>query len=637
MQRLLDQIDSPRDLKALSIDQLRRLADEIRQEIISTTSLRGGHLASSLGVVELILAIHYVFDAPRDKIIFDVGHQAYAHKLITGRRDDFKTLRTLGGLAGFPNREESEFDCFTTGHASTSISTAAGIACARDLSGEAFKTVALIGDGSMTGGLAFEALNHVGHMGKDLIVVLNDNEMAISRSVGALSLYLSRLITASSYNKFKGELEYLLKRIPAVGSTLFETAKRIQKSAASLLKPGSLFEELGFKYVGPVDGHDFDVLIETLRKIAVFKIPILFHVLTKKGKGYEYAEAEPSSFHGIRAFDIKTGEPLPPPSDSPNGPSYSEVFGRYIIEMARKNAKIVAITAAMAEGTGLDGFAKEFPDRFFDVGIAEEHAVTFSAGLASSGYRPVVAVYSTFLQRAYDQICHDICLQNLPVVFAIDRAGVVGRDGPTHHGVFDIAYLRSLPNIVVLAPTSGPELKAMLDWATDQSRPVAIRYPRGSITTLASDYADTPIELGRPVTLREGDDVVIVALGAMVDVGLQAAEELEREGVSAGVVNARFAKPLDEEYYCRLVERAKVFITIEDGVVSGGFGSGIIELILRIKPEKVSSFVTLGLPNKFIEHGSRSALLRKYGLSVQGLLDAARKLLETKIETHPSK
>jgi 1-deoxy-D-xylulose-5-phosphate synthase len=637
MKQLLDEINSPRDLKALSVSQLRQLAEEIRHEIISTTSHRGGHLASSLGVVELILAIHYVFDAPRDKIIFDVGHQAYAHKLITGRREDFKTLRTLGGLAGFPNREESDFDCFTTGHASTSISAAAGMACARDLSGEQFKTVALIGDGSMTGGLAFEALNHVGHMGKDLIVVLNDNEMAISRSVGALSLYLSRLITASSYNKFKGELEYLLKRIPAVGSTLFETAKRIQKSAASLLKPGSLFEELGFKYVGPVDGHDLDVLVETLRKIAVFRIPILFHVLTKKGKGYEYAEAEPSSFHGIRAFNIETGEPLPPSSDTPNGPQYSEVFGRCMLENARKNPKIVAITAAMAEGTGLNEFADKFPSRFFDVGIAEEHAVTFAAGLASSGYRPVVAIYSTFLQRAYDQICHDICLQNLPVLFAIDRAGVVGRDGPTHHGVFDIAYLRSLPNIAVLAPASGAELKAMLEWANEQPGPVAIRYPRGSAATLAAACPENPMELGRPSVLREGDDIMIVALGAMVDVALQAADELEREGVSAGVVNARFVKPLDETMYCRLAERVKGFITIEDGIVAGGFGSGLVELILRIKPEKLSNFVTLGLPHKFVEHGSRPALLRKYGLSVQGVIETAGKLLGTKIETHQQK
>ncbi|UCD57480.1 MAG: 1-deoxy-D-xylulose-5-phosphate synthase [Candidatus Hydrogenedentota bacterium] len=637
MGRILDRIDCPRDLKALSIDQLRQLAEEIRHEIISTTSRHGGHLASSLGAVELILAIHYVFNAPRDKIVFDVGHQAYAHKLITGRRDDFNTLRTLGGLAGFPRREESEFDCFTTGHASTSISATAGMACSRDLAGERFKTVALIGDGSMTGGLAFEALNHMGHMGKNLIVVLNDNEMAISRSVGALSLYLSRLITASSYNRFKGDVEFLLKRIPAVGSKLFETAKRIQRSAASLLKPGMLFEELGFKYVGPVDGHDLDVLIETLRKIAAFQIPILLHALTKKGKGYEYAEAEPSSFHGIRAFNIETGEPLPPQGESADGPSYSEVFGQHMIEMASKNPKIVAVTAAMAEGTGLNDFAKRFPDRFFDVGIAEQHAVTFAAGLASEGFRPVIAVYSTFLQRAYDQICHDVCLQNLPVVFAIDRAGVVGRDGPTHHGVFDVAYLRTLPEIVILAPKNGKELKAMLDWASEQHRPVAIRYPRGSSTANACEECDSPTEVTCPEVLREGDDIVIVALGAMVNVALQASDELAHEGIRAGVVNARLAKPLDDAFYCRLAERAKGIITIEDGAVSGGFGSGLTELILRVKPEKLGSFISLGYPDKFIEHGPRSALLRKYGLSVQGLIDAAGKLLGTKIETDPRK
>jgi 1-deoxy-D-xylulose-5-phosphate synthase len=637
MERLLDKIDRPKDLKALSVGQLRQLAEEIRQEIISTTSYRGGHLASSLGTVELILAIHYVFNAPHDKVVFDVGHQAYAHKLITGRRRDFKTLRTLGGLAGFPNREESEFDCFTTGHASTSISMMAGMASARDIAKEKFKTIALIGDGSMTGGLAFEALNHVGHMGKDLIVVLNDNEMAISRSVGALSLYLSRLITASSYNRFKGDVEYILKRIPAVGSKLFETAKRLQKSAASLLKPGSLFEELGFKYVGPVDGHDLEILIETLQKISAFRIPILFHVLTKKGKGYEYAEAKPSSFHGIHAFKIETGEPLPPPGDSENCAHYSEVFGKHMVEMGEKNPKMVAITAAMAEGTGLKAFAERFPDRFFDVGIAEQHAVTFAAGLAAGGFRPVVAVYSTFLQRAYDQIFHDVCLQNLPVIIAIDRAGAVGRDGPTHHGMFDVAFLRSLPNVIVMAPRNGAELKAMLEWANEQSHPVAIRYPRDSAESTPQEGPVVPIETGQPEIIREGEDLLIVALGTMVEVGLQAAEELAREGVSVGLVNARFAKPLDEKSYCRIIEKAKVIITIEDGTVSGGFGSALLGLVARLKPDRASSFSILGFPDKFIEHGPRSALLKKYGLSAQGVIDAANKLLGTKIVTHPEK
>jgi len=636
MGRLLDRIDSPKDLKALSIDQLRQVADEIRQEIISTTSHRGGHLASSLGTVELILAIHYVFDSPRDKIVFDVGHQAYAHKIITGRRDDFKSLRTLGGLAGFPNRNESEYDCFTTGHASTSISATAGLACARDLAGKEFKTVALIGDGAMTGGLAFEALNHIGHMGKDLVVVLNDNEMAISRSVGALSLYLSRLITATSYNRFKGDLEFLLKRIPAVGSTLFETAKRIQKSAASLLKPGSLFEELGFKYIGPVDGHDLEVLIDTLRKIATFEIPIIFHTLTKKGKGYEYAEAKPSSFHGIRAFEIETGEPLPPSDDQPVGASFSQAFGEHMVEMAEKDPRIVAITAAMAEGTGLEEFADRFSKRFFDVGIAEQHAVTFAAGLASEGLRPVVAIYSTFLQRAYDQICHDVCLQNVPVVFAIDRAGIVGRDGPTHHGLFDIAFLRSLPNIIIMSPKNGTELKAMMEWAKEQHKPIAIRYPRGSALSTFSKGPDAPIELGQPELLREGDDIAIVALGPMVDVALEASEQLAGEGVKAGVVNARFAKPLNEDFYSQLLEKVKGVITIEDGVASGGFGSGLLELALKINPRKAVTFAILGFPDKFIEHGPASALLRKYGLSARGVVDAAVKLLDLKIETSTS-
>ncbi len=634
MERILDRIDCPADLKRLSVEQLRQLAEEIRLEILSTVSRHGGHLASSLGAVELILAVHYVFNAPRDKIVFDVGHQAYAHKLITGRREDFKSIRCLGGLSGFPHREESEFDCFTTGHASTSISSAAGMACARDLAGEKYKTIALIGDGSMTGGLAFEALNHVGHMGKDLIVILNDNEMAISRSVGALSLYLSRLITGSAYNRFKGDVEYLLKRIPAIGSTLFETAKRIQKSAASLLKPGSLFEELGFKYVGPVDGHDLDVLIETLQKIAAFQIPILFHVLTKKGKGYEYAEAQPSSFHGIRAFDIETGEPLPPADEGSNGPSYSTIFGRHAVEMAKKNPRIAAITAAMTEGTGLTEFAEKFPERFFDVGIAEQHAVTFAAGLAAQGYRPLVAVYSTFLQRAFDQICHDVCLQNLPVIFAIDRAGVVGRDGATHHGVFDIAYLRCLPNIIIVSPKNTSEFRMMLDWASEQSKPVAIRYPRGSPSDSVPESPGLPIEMSKPEMLLEGDDIAIVALGSMVEVAIKAAEELSAEGVSVCVVNARFVKPLDESFYSRLAERVKHIITIEEGVAMGGFGSGLAEIMLDCKPEKASNLRILGLPNRFVEHGPRSALLRKYGLTVQGLVDAAGSLLGTRIETH---
>jgi 1-deoxy-D-xylulose-5-phosphate synthase len=635
MEKLLDKINSPKDLKSLSIEQLEILAEEIRQEILSTTSRRGGHLASSLGAVELILAIHYVFNAPRDKIIFDVGHQAYAHKLITGRREDFKTLRTLGGLSGFPRREESEYDCFTTGHASTSISAVSGMACARDLAGKSFKTIALIGDGSMTGGLAFEALNHMGHMGKDLVVVLNDNEMAISRSVGALSLYLSRMITSQSYNRFKGDVEYLLKRIPAVGSTLFETAKRIQKSAASLLKPGSLFEELGFKYIGPVDGHDFDVLIETLRKISDFRIPILFHVLTKKGKGYEHAEAEPSGFHGIRAFDIETGQPKAPSGSAENGPTYSEVFGHHVLKMSTKDPRTVAITAAMAEGTGLSELAEKFPERLFDVGIAEQHAVTFAAGLATEGFRPIVAVYSTFLQRSYDQICHDVCLQNLPVVFAIDRAGVVGSDGPTHHGLFDIAFLRSLPRMVILAPRNGSELTAMLDWAVEQRVPVAMRYPRGPAGDGYPETIGAPIEMGRPEVVREGGDIAIVALGPMVGTALDASRKMEERGVNATVVSARFVKPLDEEFYTRLAREVKGIITIEDGIASGGFGSAVVELLLQQNLEKTGGVIRLGFPDKFIEHGPRSTLLKKYGLSADGIINAAERLLGVRIDSRP--
>jgi 1-deoxy-D-xylulose-5-phosphate synthase len=432
-------------------------------------------------------------------------------------------------------------------------------------------------------------------------------------------------------------VEYLLKRIPAVGDKLFETAKRIQKSAASLLKPGSLFEELGFKYVGPVDGHDLDVIIDTLRKIKPFKIPILLHVLTKKGKGYEYAEAEPSSFHGIRAFDVETGEPVSTPGKKSDGPTFSSVFGNHIIQMAKDNPKIVAITAAMAEGTGLNDFADRYPDRLFDVGIAEQHAVTFAAGLASEGYRPVVAIYSTFLQRAYDQICHDVCLQNVPVIFAIDRAGVVGSDGPTHHGLFDVAYLRTLPNITIMAPKDGMELKRMLDWAQQQEQPVAIRYPRGSAGPENDEQQASPIELGQPETMREGHDIAIVALGPMVATALEAADELAGEGISVGVINARFVKPLNERFYCELAEHTKGIITIEDGTISGGFGNGLVDLILKTKPEKASGIVDLGFPDKFIEHGPRSALLRKYGMSVEGILKAANRILGAEIESNPHK
>jgi 1-deoxy-D-xylulose-5-phosphate synthase len=630
VKKLLDMIDEPRDLKTLSIDQLKKLAQEVREEIISTTSIRGGHLASSLGAVELILAMHYVFDSPSDKIVFDVGHQAYAHKLITGRREDFRTLRTLGGLSGFPKREESEHDCFTTGHASTSISAVAGMACARDLAGKSFKTIALIGDGSMTGGMAFEALNHMGHMGKDLVVILNDNEMAISKSVGALSRYLSRMITSQSYNRLKGDVEFLLQRIPAFGPTLLETAKRIQKGAASLLKPGSFFEELGFKYVGPVDGHDMEELVETLRKISDFRIPILFHVLTKKGKGYEHAEAEPSDFHGIRAFDIATGKPKSTPAPKQDSRSYSDVFGDHIVSMTEKDPRTVAITAAMTEGTGLKKLSERFPERLFDVGIAEQHAVTFAAGMAAEGFRPIVAIYSTFLQRSYDQIFHDVCLQNLPVVFAVDRAGAVGSDGPTHHGMFDVAFLRTLPRLAVLSPKNGAELEAMLDWTVKQQVPVAIRYPRGSSRSNCP-HGDTPIEMGRPEIVREGQDIAIVALGPMVDAALEAAEKMEAEGLSTMVINARFAKPLDKEFYRDIASRVKGIITIEDGIIAGGFGSAVVELMQNEAPEKAGAIITLGFPDKFIEHGSRATLLKKYGLSADGILGAADRLLGTKL------
>jgi len=629
--RLLDGIDSPADLKKLSVDELPVLAQEIRDNIISTVASSGGHLASSLGAVELIIGVHYCLNAPEDMIIWDVGHQAYAHKILTGRKSRFATLRKAGGLSGFPNKYESEYDVFTTGHGSTSISTALGIAAARDLENKDYKVVAVIGDASLAGGMAFEALNHAGHLRKDMLVILNDNEMSISRSVGALSKYLNRIITAPAYNRIRKDVEGLLKRVPRFGFRVVRAARRLEEGLKNLLVPGMLFEELGFRYFGPIDGNDVKTVVETLKNITGLSEPILLHVVTKKGKGYSHAENGPEKFHGISSFDVDTGEKVSAIKDGVPQEGFTKAFGSKIIEMAGSDRRIVAITAAMPEGTGLDRFARAFPDRFFDVGMAEQHAVGFAAGLARQGLKPVVAIYSTFLQRSYDQIFHEACLQNLNVVFMLDRSGIVGEDGPTHHGVFDISYIRHLPNIVFMAPKDERELKDMFEWALSYNDgPVAIRYPRGTSYLCRDRSRPVPtIELGKAEVLRQGRDASIVSIGYMSNIALEAASILKDARIDAEVINARFIKPIDTELIIKSVLKTGSLFTIEEGVVSGGFGSGVLELIIDKIP-KGTIIKNIALPDKFIEHGERSGLLDKYGLSPEKIAETIKENAKNK-------
>ena len=618
-ERLLDNINSPADLKKLSVDKLPALAQEIREIIINDVASSGGHLASSLGAVELIIGIHYCLNAPEGIIIWDVGHQAYAHKILTGRKDRFDTLRKEGGISGFPNKYESEYDVFTTGHGSTSISTALGMASARDLDQKDYKVVAVIGDASLGGGMAFEALNHAGHLHKNMLVILNDNEMSISRSVGALSKYLNRIITAPAYNKVRKDVESLLSKVPRFGFRVVRSARRLEEGLKNLLVPGMIFEELGLRYFGPIDGNDTGMVVKTLKNIAGLKEPVLLHVITKKGKGYSFSEKKPEKFHGISSFNVDTGEKISAlnkeKQDAQSEVSFTKAFGDKIIEIASQDKKIVAITAAMPEGTGLDKFAAAFPNRFFDVGMAEQHAVGFAAGLARAGFKPVVAIYSTFFQRSYDQMFHDVCLQNLNVIFMLDRAGLVGEDGPTHHGVFDISYIRHLPNIVFMAPKDEEELNNMFSWAVSYDKgPVAIRYPRGASYKQPGQASKTPIVLGKGELLKQGKDATIVSIGYMTNIALEAAGFLMDEGVDCEVINARFIKPLDIELIKQSVSKTGRLFTIEEGVLEGGFGSGVLELIIdKIKKEIIIK--NIALPDKFIEHGDRQALLDKYGLS----------------------
>jgi 1-deoxy-D-xylulose-5-phosphate synthase len=620
---LLSTINSPADLKKLSLDEMGRLAAEVRNKIIETVAKNGGHLAPNLGVVELTIALHYVFNAPRDKILWDVGHQSYTHKLLTGRRDHFDTLRTYGGISGFPKRSESPYDTFDTGHSSTSISAGLGISTAKSLKGENDHVIAVIGDGSTTAGIAFEGLNQAGHTGKNLIVVLNDNAMSIGPNVGAFSSFLSRKMTGRRFVYFRKELENFLKSIPGVGENILSLFRRSEDTFMTLFTPGMLFEAFKFRYIGPIQGHRLDLLLDTFQNVRNLDGAVLVHVVTVKGKGYSPAEKDPEHFHGVGGFEISTGSRKKTSPLSP--PTYTEVFGRTMIDLGKRENRLVAITAAMPEGTGLDGFGDRFPERFMDVGIAEQHAVTFAAGLATEGFRPVVAIYSTFLQRAFDQIIHDVCLPNLPVIFCLDRGGLVGEDGQTHHGHFDITYLRSLPNMTLMAPKDENELRHMLFTAIHCTGPVAIRYPRGLGSGVPLDPEYRLIPIGESELLKEGKDLTLIALGSMVSPCLEAAGALEEEGLSATVVNCRFVKPLDRRLADYSSKTGKVLV-VEENILQGGLGSAVLELFNDMGLTEVT-VKRLGLPDSFVEHGPVRVLKEKLGLDKAGILKAARALL----------
>jgi len=616
MARLLDGIKSPYDLRKINRRDLPTLAEEIRREIIDVVAEKGGHLASSLGAVELTIALHYVLNTPQDKVLWDVGHQAYAHKLLTGRKNEFRTIRQLGGLSGFPNKNESPYDTFTVGHSSTAISSALGLAVARDLERRKERIVAVIGDAALANGMAFEAMNHIGHLKKDVIIIVNDNKRSISKTVGGMSSYLNSILVNPVYNKIHGDLERFIKKIPKFGTGAYRAARRFEEAAKNLLVPGIFFEELGFRYLGPIDGHSIDDLIGKLKQIVKLKGPILLHTVTTKGKGYKYSEKHPLDFHGSGPFDKDSGKRVKgerPPQ------TFTEAFSEKMTELGGKRRDLVAVSAAMIHGTGLDAFAKRYPERIFDVGIAEEHAVTFSAAIARGGLKPVTAIYSTFLQRAYDQLIHDVCLQDLAVVFCLDRAGLVGEDGATHNGVFDIAYMRSIPHMIVSAPKDTSELKDMLELAVSLDKPFSIRYPRGGdLFEVKGKLPRTPVETGKAEVLKEGRHLAILALGSMVSASLAASEILEKEGIKATVVNMRFVKPIDKDLIEELTGKHKKFVTVEEGIVNGGFGSAVLEFMdaERIKGVELKM---IGLPDEFIEHGKREELLRKYNLTPEGI------------------
>lgn len=609
MDSVLDRIHTPTDLHGLSIPELEILAKELRQLIIETVSKNGGHLAPNLGTIELTLALYSVFSFPEDKVVWDVGHQAYAHKILTGRRDRFATLRKKGGITGFPNIRESDYDAFGVGHASTSISAALGLAIARNLLHKDGHVIAVIGDGALTGGEAYEALNHAGAMRTPLIVIVNDNHMSIDANVGAMNEYLTRIRLAPEYRKAKRDMTSLLRSIPHIGDTMYKTASHIKDGVRAALVAGNLFEEMGFHYVGPLDGHNIHTLKEIFSQAKESNEPVLLHVSTKKGKGYAPAENAPDRFHGIGKFDIETGECIPSPSAPP---TYTKVFSDALISLAEKNRRIVAITAAMPSGTGLKAFGAQYPTRFFDTGIAEEHAMTLAAGMAVSGLHPVIALYSTFAQRAFDQLIHDVCLQKLPVTLALDRAGLVGEDGPTHHGVFDLTYLRMMPNMTIFVPKDEEELRHMLETAVKLTSPTAIRYPRGCGlgVPLTKDFQDIPI--GAAEVLQDGKHVALLALGTMVHAAEEAAKILLEQDISCRVVNMRFAKPVDKKEILRSAENTRHIVTLEENVLAGGFGSAVLEVL---SDADVSvPVLRIGIPDEFVEQGTRQEQLSCYGM-----------------------
>ena len=618
---VLNRIEGPADLKKLAPEQRKLLAAEVRRAIISRVTQTGGHLAPSLGVVELTIALHTVFDTPKDKIIWDVGHQAYAHKILTGRRDQFHTLRQYQGLSGFPRRAESPHDAFDTGHASTSISAALGMAIAKRLNHDDGKVIAVIGDGSMTAGLAYEGLNQAGDLDEDLIVVFNDNGMSIAPNVGAISKFMQRALSGKAYQNLRKELERLLPSVPAIGEDLLELAKRSEESFKAFITPGILFEAFKFNYIGPLDGHDLERLTSAFKTISRLKGPILVHVLTKKGKGFPAAEHNPTHFHGVGSLMPKLGHETQGP------PSYTSVFGRTLIQQAKKNPKVMAITAAMPEGTGMQDFSEQIPERFMDVGIAEQHAVTCAAGLACEGFRPVVAIYSTFMQRAFDQVVHDVCLMNLPVVLAMDRGGIVGEDGATHQGLLDLSFMRCVPNLAIMVPADENELRHMLVTALEHDGPVALRYPRGKGLGVPQAGEAGALPWGKSELRREGSDLLIAAVGVGVAAAQEAAGRLEKRGVSAAVLNARFVKPLDEDAICELAAKFGRVVTVEENVAAGGFGSAVLECLSRRGLHSVKTML-VAVGDTFVEHGSQAILRHKYAVDADAVEEAALSLME---------
>ena len=614
----LENIHDPSDIKKLNIKQLEQLAEELRAEIIKVVSDRGGHLASNLGVVELTLAMHYVFDAPADKLVFDVGHQCYAHKLLTGRFEGFQKLRNLGGVSGFPQMEESEYDAFTAGHASTAISAALGMARTRDIMKGDFSVVALVGDGALTGGMCYEALNDAGQSGTRMIVILNDNTMSISRNVGAMSNYLTRMRQSVTYRAVKRGIRRGLERIPHVGLPLFRFMEKFKNFLKSLFVDGKFFDALGFTYIGPIDGHDIKHLIRVLKRSRDSQEPVLIHAVTQKGRGYAPAENHPVQFHGVAPFLVESGEAL-----KGGGISMGNIASKELVQLAENDIRICVISAAMTTGTGMDGFQQTHPERFFDVGIAEEHAVTMAAGMASQGMKPYVAIYSTFLQRAYDQIAMDVCRNSLPVTFLIDRAGLVGGDGATHQGVFDISYLRNIPNLVIASPRDVRDLKKLIALSADYDGPMAIRYPKDGEDLGPGIQAQRGFHIGEWELLSSGGDVMIFAVGRMVQFAMQASIELMGKGVSAGVVDARFIKPMDEKLLLAQAARAKMVVTVEENVLAGGFGEGVLEALSKAGYER--PVMTLGAPDRFIGHASIDQQLEACGLSATRI---SRRILE---------